>query len=142
MLLATDPLLDREVALKIPRPDAITTPELKKRFVREGKAVAALAHPNIVPLFESGQFGSFVCLASEYVDGTTLSDWRKENSNLSFTQIAEICQCIAEAVAHAHQRGVIHRDIKPSNISGRSRLVGVIERADKDYRFWFGKKCK
>ncbi len=116
VFLARDPNLDRDIALKIPRPEAITTPDLKARFLREGRSVAALAHPNIVPVYESGQIGSVCYLASQYVDGETLADWASQHENVAPLTAAEICQAIAQGLAHAHQRGVLHRDIKPSNI--------------------------
>lgn len=117
VLLAHDPNLGRDVALKIPRPEVITTPDLKSRFLREGRAAAALAHPNIVPVYESGQIGSICYLASHYVEGETLSQWISNRQQpVSINDAVEICQAISEALAHAHQRGVLHRDIKPSNV--------------------------
>ena len=141
VLRATDPNLDRDVALKIPRPDSFATPESLKRFAREGKAAAALAHPNIVPLFESGQFGQFFCLASEYVEGVTLDEWRKEKGVLPFKQMAEICRCIAEAVAHAHQRGIIHRDIKPANVLVSTNASAPLSDRIKITDFGLAKYC-
>lgn len=116
VFLAFDPNLQREVALKVPRFEAITTPDLTARFLHEGRAVAALCHPNIVPVYESGQSGSICYLASQFVQGVSLDQWIELESSVSPIQSATICQSIAEGVAHAHQRGVLHRDIKPANI--------------------------
>ncbi len=75
VLLAYDTELDRNVALKVPRPEAIMTGELRSRFLREGKAAALLSHPNIVPVFETGRVGSVCYIVSAYIEGTTLAAW-------------------------------------------------------------------
>ena len=72
--LANDPTLDREIALKVPRPEALITPELKRRFLKEAKAAAGLNHPNLVAVHEAGEAGPICWIAEEYCDGTTLSD--------------------------------------------------------------------
>ena len=115
--LARDRDLDRDVALKIPRASVIGSPELRARFIREGKAAASLAHPNIVPVYEAGQAESQLFIASQYVDGITLAEWLDKNrEKLTQEDIAQVTATLAEALAHAHQRSVIHRDIKPLNI--------------------------
>ena len=117
VFLARDPNLDRDVALKIPRPESVLTPTLKSRFLREGRAAGALTHPNIVPVYESGQSGSICYLASHYVDGQSLSEMMEaEDIRGNFRRIANIVRALADAIAHAHQRNVLHRDIKPANI--------------------------
>ena len=116
VFLARDPELDREIALKIPRHEVVTTPELKSRFIREGRAAAALAHPNIVPVYESGQVGAICYLASQLIVGQTLAQWQSKQESLPPSVAADITSTIAEAISHAHQRGVLHRDIKPANI--------------------------
>ena len=113
--LAHDTELDRHVALKIPRPEAIVTDELRARFLREGKAAALLSHPNIVPVFESGYIGSVCYIVSHYVEGVTLADWCRAG-RFEPKCAAEIVATLAEAVQHAHSKGVIHRDLKPANI--------------------------
>ncbi|MEL7497805.1 MAG: WD40 repeat domain-containing serine/threonine protein kinase [Planctomycetota bacterium] len=116
VFLAHDPNLGRDIALKIPRAEAIITPELKSRFVREGKAAASLAHPKIVPVYESGQFESVCYLASEFIDGVTLADHIKSSDGMDCRSSAKIAAAISDAISHAHQRNVLHRDIKPANI--------------------------
>ncbi|MFK7769266.1 MAG: protein kinase [Mariniblastus sp.] len=116
VFLAHDPNLGRDIALKIPRPEVVTTPELKSRFVREGRASAALSHPNIVPVFESGQVGSICYLASQFVDGETLEQWQSNQETIALAPAAKIVSTLAEAISHAHQRGILHRDIKPANV--------------------------
>lgn len=121
VFLAHDPNLGRDVALKIPRPEAVFTSELKARFLREGRAVASLAHPGIVPVYESGQIGAVCYLASQFVEGQTLAELSTsvvagESEPPSCRTAAAIAAAIAGAIEHAHQRGVLHRDIKPANV--------------------------
>ena len=117
VLLAHDPNLNRDIALKIPRPEAVLRPELKQRFIREGRAAASLAHPNIVPVYESGQVGSVCFLASQFVPGQTLAEYSLIHPDQFTPKVAaEVVKQLAEAMGHAHQRGVLHRDLKPSNI--------------------------
>jgi serine/threonine protein kinase len=115
VLLAMDPVLNRKVALKIPKPECMASPELKSRFLRECRAAASLSHPNIVPVFESDQIGSVCYLATEYIRGITLADWHA-TEDVAPRTAAKITATIAEAIGHAHQRGILHRDIKPTNI--------------------------
>src|SRR5262245_29543557 len=75
--LASDPLLGREVALKVPRPEAGLTPELRERFAREARAAAGLEHPNIVPVYEAGEAGPVCFLISAYCPGVSLAQWLK-----------------------------------------------------------------
>ena len=113
---AIDTQLNRQVAIKIQRSGAIATDDEAKRFIREAKNTAALKHPLIVSLYESGQTEDGVCfLVTEYVNGKTLENYLK-NHDLSFDEIAECVAQMADALDYAHIQGIIHRDIKPSNI--------------------------
>jgi len=117
VLLASDPQLGRAVALKVPRPEALLTGELRERFVREARAAAGLDHPNLVPVYEAGTVGSLCYIASAYCPGVTLAEWLKERSELAPERLAAtLVATLADAVGHAHARGVIHRDLKPSNV--------------------------
>lgn len=114
---AYDPILDREIALKIPKPEALISAESATRFQREARAAAMLSHPSIVPVFESGEVGPISYIASEYCQGETLASWfRKQNHSVAIRLAVAIVHRLAEAVQHAHQRGVVHRDLKPANI--------------------------
>ncbi|MCA8997965.1 MAG: protein kinase, partial [Planctomycetaceae bacterium] len=111
---AWDTELQRWVAMKIPR-DSIANGEDLERFLREARAAAQLRHPNIVTVYEVGFDDNTGYIASEFVDGLTLSDWLT-SQKLSPQEAVEICVTIANALEHAHRAGVIHRDLKPGNI--------------------------
>jgi WD40 repeat protein len=117
VFLAFDPTLGRRVALKLPRPEALASPELRARFVREAKATAGLDHPNIVPVYEAGEHGPVWYIASAYCDGPTLAAWLKEQQEpVPPLAAAALLAVLAGAVQHAHSRGILHRDLKPANI--------------------------
>ena len=114
---AFDPKLHREVALKIPRLGALATDTLRNRFMREVRAAAALDHPHIVPVFEAGEENSISYIVSAYCRGPDLAAWLRQRTELlPFRLAARLVSTLAEAVQHAHSRGVLHRDLKPSNI--------------------------
>jgi WD40 repeat protein/serine/threonine protein kinase len=112
-----DEVLDRWVALKIPRPHALAAPDLRKRFVREAQAAAQLDHPHIVPIYEAGEAGDLPYIAYAYCDGPTLAAWlRQRGEPLDNRWAARLLIQLAEAVQYSHERGILHRDIKPSNV--------------------------
>lgn len=115
--LARDPRLARMVALKIPRPHVLAHAELHERFRREARAAAALDHPNIVQILETGETGPLSYIASIYCDGPTLAQWLRQQARPVPPRIAaKIVAALAEAVDYSHRRGVMHRDLKPSNV--------------------------
>jgi serine/threonine-protein kinase len=115
--LAFDPLLRREVALKVPRPEALGTPELRQRFLREAQTAAGLDHPNVVAVHEVGEVGPFCFLVAAYCPGITLTAWLKDQPGpVAPETAATVVVTLAEAVHHVHSRGILHRDLKPSNI--------------------------
>lgn len=108
--------MDRDVALKVIRKERLSNPDAIKRFHREIKAAAALAHENIVMAYDADQAGGRHFFAMEYVDGTNLAQLVKEKGALP---ILQACDCIRQAalgLQHAFERGMVHRDIKPSNL--------------------------
>ncbi len=113
---ARDTELNRHVALKVPRPEAIFTDEMRTRFLREGKAAALLSHPHIVPVFETGRVGHVCYIVSRYIPGITLSQWLATHDRVAADLAARLVATLADAVQHAHGKGVVHRDLKPSNV--------------------------
>src|SRR5262249_61307021 len=76
--LALDPHLRREVAVKVPRPEVLATPSLRRRFLREAQTAAGFDHPNLVPVYEVGEIGPFCYLVSAYCCGPTLREWLEQ----------------------------------------------------------------
>jgi hypothetical protein len=112
--LAHDTRLDRPVALKVPRLAGLG-PDAVERFRREGRAAAALRHPNICPVYDVGEVNGAPYLAMAYVEGQTLAD-RARTGPLSAAEAAALTRTLARALAVAHKAGVIHRDLKPANV--------------------------
>jgi WD40 repeat protein/serine/threonine protein kinase len=115
--LAKDSRLGRQVALKVPRPEMLLSPELRERFVREARAAARLSHPHIVPVFEASEAGPFCFLVAAYCPGGSLAAWLADRKqHLPVRTAASLTAALAGAVQHAHERGVLHRDLKPANV--------------------------
>jgi WD40 repeat protein/tRNA A-37 threonylcarbamoyl transferase component Bud32 len=112
---AFDTHLERLVALKIPHPSALESADFHGRFWREAQAAAALRHPGIVPVHEVINENGVTAIVSDFVDGVTLKDLL-EVRRLTFEEAARLIADVAEALHHAHDRGLVHRDIKPANL--------------------------
>ncbi len=113
---ARDVELDRIVAIKVQRSGAFASDEDVSRFLREARSSAALSHPAIVALYDTGRSEDGVCfLVTEFVEGETLEK-RLANTPLDQRQSATIVSELADAVQYAHEHGIVHRDLKPSNI--------------------------
>jgi len=124
--LAEDMSLGRKVALKFLPPHLCSDPQCRARFKREAQAVARLDHPNVVSVFEVGEFQERPFFSMQHVEGKTLKQVLSDQP-LSLTSILDIVIQICEGLQAAHEQGIIHRDIKPANIlvdsHGRTRLV-------------------
>ncbi len=115
--LAYDPKLHRQVALKVPRLESLVSDDLRRRFLREAEAAARLSHPHLVSVYEAGEEASICYIAAEFCPGPTLAEWLKSRKEpVPIDTAARVVKQLAEAVQHAHGRGVLHRDIKPSNV--------------------------
>jgi serine/threonine-protein kinase len=113
--LADDVKHQRAVALKVLRPylgSALTA----ERFLREIRVAARLAHPHILPLFDSGRADGFLYYVMPYVPGDTLRRRLERERQLPLADALRISADVADALDYAHRRGVVHRDIKPENI--------------------------
>jgi serine/threonine protein kinase len=113
---AFDPHLDRLVALKAMLPSLAPSPSAKQRFLREAKAAAAIKHDHIVTIYQVGEHRGAPFLAMELLEGESLEARLKREGRLPVPEVLRIARETAEALAAAHERGLIHRDIKPDNI--------------------------
>jgi len=112
---ARDSRLDREVAVKVLPGHLSNDSQALARFEREGKAVAALSHPNILVLFDIGEQEGIRYAVTELLQGETLRD-RLSRSALSWRRTTELGVALADGLAAAHGKDITHRDIKPANI--------------------------
>jgi serine/threonine-protein kinase len=113
---ARDPSIDRDLAIKVLKPDFRQEPEIVGRFLREAKAAGALSHPNIVTIYDVGEVDGFPYIAMELLDGEPLDALIRRRGKLPLDMATRLGGQLARALDYAHGLGVIHRDIKPSNI--------------------------
>ncbi|MBL9114489.1 MAG: serine/threonine protein kinase [Verrucomicrobiaceae bacterium] len=112
---ARDRLLGREVALKLMHSGVLASDEELRRFNTEAEAVARLRHPHLVTIYDAGEADGQAYYTMTLAEGGTLSS-RLKDGPLPPRAAAELVSCLAEAVHHAHARGVLHRDLKPANV--------------------------
>lgn len=112
---AHDPQIDRMVALKVLRPDRVTSKEFVARFLKEARAIGRLSHSNIVTIYDVGEDNGTVYIAMEYLEGEPFNEVVK-SGRLTLLENLEIARQVAETLDYAHRQGIVHRDIKPSNI--------------------------
>ena len=109
-------ILDRHVAIKVMHTAKTDNPKLVQRFYREARAVARLAHPNIVTAYDAGETAGGLYLAMEFVDGEDLSEIIKDRGPLTVDQAVNVTLQAARGLAYAHSHNLVHRDIKPANL--------------------------
>jgi serine/threonine protein kinase len=112
---ARDTRLDRTVAIKVLPPHLADKPDLRERFEREARTIAALNHPHICTLYDIGHQDGIDYLVMEYLEGETLAQ-RLAKGPLPLDQVLQFAIEIADALDKAHRKGVTHRDLKPGNI--------------------------
>jgi len=113
---AVDEMLDREVAIKVLRPELARNAALIERFRLEAVALARLNHPRIATLHGLERHGESLLMIMEYVRGDTLEAIVQRSGRIAWGRACELCAAVLDALDHAHDKGVVHRDIKPANI--------------------------
>ena len=113
---AVDVMEDREVAVKILKPEFAENEEFLRRFRNESKAIAVLSHPNIVKIYDVGFSDEIQYIVMEYIDGITLKEFIEQQGVLKWKDALHFVTQILRALQHAHDKGIVHRDIKPQNI--------------------------
>ncbi len=113
--LAQDLSLERRVALKLLAPELSSEEGFRERFLRESRLAASIDHPNVIPIYEAGEFEGALFIAMRYVEGSDLKRLLEQERLEPARAIALLSQ-VAEALDVAHEHGLVHRDVKPSNV--------------------------
>src|SRR5262245_40388652 len=123
---ARDPRLERDVAIKVLPEHFADDHDSLTRFQAEAKAVAALSHPNIVAIFDTGQHGDQLYVVTELLEGETMRSRLREGP-FGMRKASEHAARVAEGLAAAHEKGIVHRDVKPENLfllnDGRVKIL-------------------
>ena len=114
--LAMDIILNREVAIKILHEQLAKQERFIERFRREAEAVASIIHPNVVEIYDVGQYDNCYFIVMELLEGQTLKEYVKDKGTLSVSETLTIMKQVCEGVDVAHKLGIVHRDLKPQNI--------------------------
>jgi len=124
--VAHDPVLGRMVAIKMFAGD-LDVPDARERFAREARASAALSHPNIVTIFDFGEFASQPYIVMEYVPGETMANLIRRKTPITIADKLRWMEDLCAGAGYAHQMSVVHRDIKPANLmidrAGRLKIL-------------------
>src|SRR4051794_6013153 len=116
--------LDRAVALKLIAPQLAEDPSFRERFVRESRLAASIDHPNVIPIYYTGEHEGALYIAMRYVEGSDLRTLVPVAGPLDPGRAAPIVAQVGNALDAAHERGIVHRDVKPANV-----LLGAHEHA-------------
>lgn len=114
--LAFDTILKRDVAIKILRGSLSKDPITLMRFQREASAISKLSHPNVVDVYDVGEFKDHHYIVMEYVRGRTLKQLIAQRGALHKEEALDIMKQLTMAIQHAHEHNIIHRDVKPQNV--------------------------
>ena len=118
-------MMDRDVAIKLLRPELVAIPQLVERFKRESKAISTLRHTGIVAVFDFGLMKNGTpFLVMDYLEGKTLDKVLKEQGRMDISKAVHLVAAACDALAHSHHKGIVHRDIKPSNLLVRVEANG------------------
>ena len=113
---AQDRRLFRHVAIKILPPQFVTLEKKRARFIQEARAASALNHPNICTIYDIGKHEDIEFIVMEFMEGVTLRKIMNQRKYLPEKEVVNIGSQVCDALAAAHEKGIIHRDIKPENI--------------------------
>jgi serine/threonine-protein kinase len=113
LFLAWDPMLERQIAIKLLRDD---NEELRERFAREARSVAKLRHRNIVTIFDVGEQDGQPFIAMEYIQGQTLGDLIRSGAAVHVVRKLQLIDELCDGLGFAHRSGIVHRDVKPANV--------------------------
>lgn len=114
--LAYDTILDRRVAIKVLRGDLSNDEKFVRRFQREALSASSLSHPNIVEMYDVGEYNGIYYIVMEYIEGKTLKQLIKKRGALTLSEAIDIMLQITDGISQAHDSYIIHRDLKPQNI--------------------------
>jgi serine/threonine protein kinase/Tfp pilus assembly protein PilF len=124
--LAEDPKHHRSVALKVLQP-GLAVSSAAPRFLREIGIAATLTHPNILPLYDSGEEGELLYYVMPYVEGGSLRQRLQHEPQLAIPEAVRIAREVADALGYAHEHGIVHRDVKPENILFEGEHAVVVD---------------
>jgi len=126
--LAEDTILNRVVAYKVLPPSVRNNPKVLENFLQEARVAAAINHPNIVTIFDTGSEGVEPYIVMEFVDGISLKELLEKSPAIPMKDLVAIAREICEGLEYAHNKNVIHRDIKPANIMlSKERRVKIMD---------------
>lgn len=140
-------LIDRQVALKMMRPEIAQNPEAVNRFLREAQACVQIEHPHIVPVYDVDRIDDSIYMTMALIDGINLDSYIRERGAMSIGTALDTTRQAALGLAHAHHRGIVHRDVKPHNIlretsghirvldMGLARILGESLGSDENVKF-------